>query len=89
MWTEKQKKDAYEILLLQQQGLLEAEDNWLANLANSSALLNETLPETVFAGYYLFDGNELIFSRSKGEFLAHVSRWEKEFVENQLKNKKH
>lgn len=60
MWTEKQKKDAYEILLLQQQGLLEAEDNWLANLANSSALLNETLPETVFAGYYLFDGNELI-----------------------------
>ncbi|MEO2722617.1 GAF domain-containing protein, partial [Enterococcus faecium] len=49
MWTEKQKKDAYEILLLQQQGLLEAEDNWLANLANSSALLNETLPETVFA----------------------------------------
>ncbi|BDP88233.1 hypothetical protein EfmAA818_18290 [Enterococcus faecium] len=26
MWTEKQKKDAYEILLLQQQGLLEAED---------------------------------------------------------------
>ena len=52
MWTEKQKKDAYEILLLQQQGLLEAEDNWLANLANSSALLNETLPETVFAGYY-------------------------------------
>ena len=25
MWTEKQKKDAYEILLLQQQGLLEAE----------------------------------------------------------------
>ncbi|BDP77671.1 hypothetical protein EfmAA242_18990 [Enterococcus faecium] len=23
MWTEKQKKDAYEILLLQQQGLLE------------------------------------------------------------------
>ncbi|BDP94044.1 hypothetical protein EfmGK941_10490 [Enterococcus faecium] len=66
MWTEKQKKDAYEILLLQQQGLLEAEDNWLANLANSSALLNETLPETVFAGYYLFDGNELILGPFQG-----------------------
>ncbi len=46
--------------------LLEAEDNWLANLANSSALLNETLPETVFAGYYLFDGNELILGPFQG-----------------------
>ncbi len=66
MWTEKQKKDAYQILLLQQEGLLEAEDNWLANLANSSALLNETLPETVFAGYYLFDGKELILGPFQG-----------------------
>lgn len=66
MWTEKQKKDAYQILLLQQEGLLEAEDNWLANLANSSALLNETLSETVFAGYYLFDGEELILGPFQG-----------------------
>lgn len=69
MWTEKQKKDAYEILLLQQQGLLEAEDNWLANLANSSALLNETLPETVFAGYYLFVGMIL----SRGNFFGYLN----------------
>ncbi|BDP81049.1 hypothetical protein EfmAA290_17250 [Enterococcus faecium] len=62
MWTEKQKKDTYEILLLQQQGLLEAEDNWLANLANSSALLNETLPETVFAGS---EGSEKICQKEK------------------------
>lgn len=66
MWTEKQKKESYELLLLQQKGLLEAEDNWLANLANSSALLNDTLPETVFAGYYLFDGNELILGPFQG-----------------------
>ncbi|MFC0460246.1 GAF domain-containing protein [Enterococcus villorum] len=66
MWTEKQKKDAYQILLLQQEGLLEAEDHWLANLANSSALLNETLPETVFAGYYLFNGEELILGPFQG-----------------------
>ncbi len=70
MWTEKQKKDAYQILLLQQEGLLEAEDNWLANLANSSALLNETLPETVFAGYYLFDGEELILGPFQGRVLV-------------------
>ncbi|MBF8808235.1 MAG: GAF domain-containing protein [Enterococcus lacertideformus] len=66
MWTEKQKKDAYQILLLQQEGLLEAEDHWLANLANSSALLNETLPETVFAGYYLYNGEELILGPFQG-----------------------
>ena len=59
-WDEAEKKAAYELLLLQQAGLLEAENNWLANLANSSALLNQTLKETVFAGYYLFNGEELI-----------------------------
>lgn len=65
-WTTEAKKAAYELLLLQQKGLLEAESNWLANLANSSALLNETLKETVFAGYYLFDGGELILGPFQG-----------------------
>lgn len=65
-WTTEAKKAAYELLLLQQKGLLEAESNWLANLANSSALLNETLNETVFAGYYLFDGEELILGPFQG-----------------------
>lgn len=65
-WTIETKKAAYELLLLQQKGLLEAESNWLANLANSSALLNESLKETVFAGYYLFDGEELILGPFQG-----------------------
>lgn len=84
---QKNRKDAYEILLLQQQGLLEAEDNWLANLANSSALLNETLPETVFAGYYLFDGNELILGPFQGRVSCTRIKMGKEFVENQLKTR--
>ena len=46
--------------------MLEAESNWLANLANSSALLNETLPDTVFAGYYLFQEGELILGPFQG-----------------------
>ena len=53
-------------MLLQWKGLLEAESNWLANLANSSALLNETLPDTVFAGYYLFQEGELILGPFQG-----------------------
>ena len=60
------KKEAYELMLLQLKGLLEAESNWLANLANSSALLNETLPDTVFAGYYLFQEGELILGPFQG-----------------------
>lgn len=67
VWQNKQEKQAgYELLLLQQKGLLEAESNWLANLANSSALLNETLADTVFAGYYLFDGQELVLGPFQG-----------------------
>lgn len=65
-WTTAEKRAAYELLLLQQKGLLEAETDWLANLANSSALLNETLKETVFAGYYLFNGEELILGPFQG-----------------------
>ncbi|OJG78852.1 GAF protein [Enterococcus ratti] len=66
MWSQKQKMEAYQTLFLQQAGLLEVEDHWLANLANSSALLNETLPQTVFVGYYLFNGKELILGPFQG-----------------------
>ena len=64
-----EKRKIYELLLLQQKGLLEAETHWLATLANSSALLNETLYHTVFAGYYLYEKGELIL----GPFQGHVS----------------
>lgn len=65
-WTTEEKRKAYELLLLQQKGLLEIETDWIANLANSSALLNETLKDTVFAGYYLYDGNELVLGPFQG-----------------------
>ena len=67
MWSKEEKKEAYELLLLQQKGLLEIESNWIANLSNSSALLNETLKETIFAGYYLYDGEELILGPFQGK----------------------
>ncbi|EOT27889.1 GAF domain-containing protein [Enterococcus saccharolyticus] len=64
---EKEKKrQAYELLLAQQKGLLEAETNWIASLSNSSALLNETFADTVFAGYYLFEEGELILGPFQG-----------------------
>ncbi len=61
------KREMYELLLLQQKGLLESESNWVASLANSSALLNQTLKDTVFAGYYLFDEGELILGPFQGK----------------------
>ena len=64
------KIEAYELMLLQLKGLLEAESNWIANLANSSALLNETLEDTVFAGYYLFEEGELILGPFQGSPLC-------------------
>ena len=39
--------------------LSEGEPNVLANLSNASALLKTSFPNTVFAGFYLFDGNDL------------------------------
>ncbi|WP_302680097.1 GAF domain-containing protein [Latilactobacillus curvatus] len=63
------KVEVYEMLLKQQAALLAGETNLIANLANSSALLNQILPETVFAGYYLYQDAELIL----GPFQGNVS----------------
>ena len=46
--------------------LLEGETNVLANLSNASALLKSRFPNTVFAGFYLFDGKELVLGPFQG-----------------------
>ncbi|AWN61778.1 GAF domain-containing protein [Streptococcus sobrinus] len=61
-----EKKSAYDILLAQLKALLEGETNALANLANASALIKEALPNSVFAGFYLYDGQELILGPFQG-----------------------
>ncbi|AWN18752.1 GAF domain-containing protein [Streptococcus sobrinus] len=64
--TPTEKKSAYDILLAQLKALLEGETNALANLANASALIKEALPNSVFAGFYLYDGQELILGPFQG-----------------------
>nr|WP_172459637.1 GAF domain-containing protein [Streptococcus criceti] len=49
------------------EALLEGETNALANLANASALIKEALPNSVFVGFYLFDGQELILGPFQGK----------------------
>ncbi|MDV5992991.1 GAF domain-containing protein [Streptococcus canis] len=60
------KIERYQLLLVQAQGLFAKESNAMANLSNASALLNMTLPNSVFTGFYLFDGKELILGPFQG-----------------------
>ena len=64
--THSEKQSNYQLLLAQLEALLEGESNALANLANASALLNQALPNSVFTGFYLFDGEELILGPFQG-----------------------
>ena len=61
-----EKESLYQIINEQLSYLLEGEPNVLANLSNASALLKASFPNTVFAGFYLFDGNELILGPFQG-----------------------
>ncbi|MGT2802023.1 GAF domain-containing protein [Streptococcus henryi] len=64
---EKQEKISnYELMLAQANALFANESNALANLSNASALLKTTLPNSVFTGFYLFDGQELILGPFQG-----------------------
>jgi len=66
-WNNKTEKiEAYKTFLEQTKAILANEDNMIANLANTSALLNDLLPNTVFSGYYLYDGKELILGPFQG-----------------------
>lgn len=68
MWkNEKHKRDTYELMIQQLLGLTEIEQDKIANLGNSSALLADALPETVFAGYYLYNGEELVLGPFQGK----------------------
>ncbi len=60
------KIENYELLLLQAQAMFADETNALANLANASAMLNGLLPNSVFTGFYLYDGQELILGPFQG-----------------------
>ena len=61
-----EKESQYQLLLAQLDALLMGESNALANLSNASALLNQALPRSVFAGFYLYDQTELILGPFQG-----------------------
>jgi len=58
--------EQFEAVLLQLEALMKDEPSAPANLANASALLKHTLPDTNWAGFYLFDGKELVLGPFQG-----------------------
>ncbi len=57
----------YEGILQALDGLLAGERNLIANLANTAALLFDALPDLNWAGFYLYDGTELIVGPFQGK----------------------
>ena len=63
-----EKKEAlYNSLLVQARSLLEGEANWIANLANTSALLFTMLEGVNWAGFYLSERDELVLGPFQGK----------------------
>lgn len=57
----------YELMLSQLKALLEDEHDMIANMANTSALLNESLPDINWVGFYLYKNEELILGPFQGK----------------------
>jgi GAF domain-containing protein len=61
------KREHYEELVQQARGLLSGERDLIANAANFGALIYHSLPQLNWAGFYLYDGNELVVGPFQGK----------------------
>ena len=61
------KQQLYENLLLQLRGILNNETDALANMANTAAVIFNTLPQLNWAGFYRLQGSELILGPFQGK----------------------
>jgi len=61
------KREHYEDLCVQARGLLAGEPDLIANAANFSALIFNSLPDLNWSGFYLFDGKELVVGPFQGK----------------------
>lgn len=64
--TSGSRQETYNLALSQLKGLIDGESNVIANLSNASALLNITLQDINWAGFYLYDGKELVLGPFQG-----------------------
>ncbi|NID05025.1 GAF domain-containing protein [Luteibacter jiangsuensis] len=61
------KAALYAELVQQAEGLMHGEPNAIANAANFAALVYDAVPDLNWAGFYLFDGNELVVGPFQGK----------------------
>ena len=69
------RSSSREIILQQAESLTANEPDWVCNAANLSALIYWSLEKISWAGFYVFDGKELVLGPFQGRPLAPVSRW--------------
>jgi len=62
-----EKNATYRLLLEQAKALLEHETDLIANMANLSALLFNSLPDLNWAGFYIMRGGELVLGPFQGQ----------------------
>lgn len=61
------KSEHYAELAQQARGLMSGEPSLIANAANFSALIFNSLDKVNWAGFYLYDGNELVVGPFQGK----------------------
>lgn len=61
------KAESYALLQQQAEALLHGERNRIANAANLASLIWHSLPELNWAGFYLYDGTELVLGPFMGK----------------------
>ncbi|HEY1076678.1 MAG TPA: GAF domain-containing protein [Fontimonas sp.] len=61
------KAERYALLAEQAQALLQGETDRIANAANLASLLWHGLPDLNWAGFYFFDGHELVLGPFQGK----------------------
>jgi L-methionine (R)-S-oxide reductase len=61
------KHELYADLAQQAEGMLAGEPDLIANAANFSALVFHSLPDLNWAGFYLYDGTELVVGPFQGK----------------------
>src|SRR6188768_2757129 len=61
------KPRLYAEIALELRSLIDGEPDFIANLANASALLFHSLPDLNWAGFYLLKGGELVVGPFQGK----------------------
>ncbi len=67
MSTPAAKRASYELFVAQVRSVLEGERNQLANLAQFSALVFQSVPDLNWAGFYMAHGEELVVGPFQGK----------------------